>query len=69
MTSITPTQRLLHSALSNSQRMSDEMERLTPEDIGRAVGIQQRQQVNMTTMKTSIQLHRHIERKILNEQR
>lgn len=69
MTSITPTQRLLQTALADSHRMSDAMRQLRPQDIEQAVDIARRQQVNGLTMNMAVQMHRLVERKILNEQR
>jgi|APAra7269096714_1048519.scaffolds.fasta_scaffold14693_3 hypothetical protein len=69
MTSITPTERLLQTAMSRSSRLSEAMQRIGPQDLERAVGIQLRQQVEIATMKQAVQLHRSVERKILNEQR
>ena len=69
MTSISSTSRLIRAASAASNRLADEMQRLGPLDIERAIAIQRQQQVEITTIKTSVQLVRSAERKILNEQR
>ncbi len=69
MTSISSTSRLLRTATANVNRLADEMQRIGPLDIERAIAIQRQLQVDIATIKTSVQLHRSAERKILNEQR
>jgi hypothetical protein len=69
MTSITSTQRLLHTFQASSNRLAEEIRRLSPQDIERAIDIKRLQQIDNTLMNTTVQTHRLIERKILNEQR
>ncbi|OWQ49214.1 hypothetical protein CDL60_00230 [Roseateles noduli] len=70
MTSITPfTFRLMQTSMASSRRLEEEMKRLGPGEVDRAMAIKSRLQMEVATMKTDVQLHRSIERKILNEQR
>ena len=69
MTTITANQRLLRTALASSNRMSEEMKSFGPLDLERLLAVKIQQQRVFTVMKSSVQLHRLAERKILNEQR
>ncbi|ANH70969.1 hypothetical protein [Mitsuaria sp. 7] len=69
MTEINSTQRLLRTALTSSNRLAEEMQRIGPADLERAIAIKQKIQTDNVSMNTAIQMHRSIERKILNEQR
>ncbi|WP_431050682.1 hypothetical protein [Roseateles sp. L2-2] len=70
MTPLTPfTFRLMRISMANLRRLQEEMNRLRPGEVARAMSIKRRLQTEIATLKTGVQLHRSIERKILSEQR
>jgi hypothetical protein len=67
MTSITSASRQLNASLTNTNRLSQAMEGVGPNDLQRAVKIKRQMQVELTVQKVEIQEARQFERKLLNE--